>query len=217
VLSGLLLLLWSDGWFLVPAAPEPGSTLPREMAGAFSRAAQDLAQRATSFSGRPEVARFLQGGGVVVDRPALFAAARQAVEEAPSGCWIALTDAVGNVHAWWGEAPSPVPRLVVSDGFTTLWSATTLTLLYRRTVGAGPQAGLVAAARVFPVGAPDFGEALGLRGSASGWRPVAGAGAPTLFRDGPAVVGAVPAAAATPITDETRVRAKPNSTEMRKP
>jgi signal transduction histidine kinase/HAMP domain-containing protein len=188
-----------DGWLLVPAAPEPGNTLPPEMAGAFSRAAQDLEERATSFSARPEVARFLQGGGVVVDRPALFAAARQAVEKAPSGCWIALTDASGNVHAWWGEAPSPVPRLAASDGFSTLWSATTLTLVYRRTVGAGAQAGLVAAARVFPVRAPDFGEALALRGAASAWRPVSRAGAPVLFRDGPAVVGAVPAAAARPI------------------
>ncbi len=197
-LGGLLLLLWLDGWFLVPRSPEPGTGSPREMAEAFSRAARDLEERATSFSARPEVARFLQGGGVVVDRPALFTAARQAVERAPSGCWIALTDAFGNVHAWWGEAPSPVPSLVAADGFSALWSATTLTLVYRRTVGAGAQAGLVAAARVFPVRAPDFGESLGLRGRESAWRPVSRADVSVLFRDGPALVGAVPAPPARP-------------------
>ncbi len=131
-----------------------------------------------------------------MDRAALFAAARQAMEGAPPGCWIALTDRAGSVHAWWGEAPSPVPKLSAADGFSAIWSATTLTLVYRRSLGGGSQEGIVSAARSFPVRAPDFGAALGLSGKAAAWRAVGKPNSIALFRDGEAFVGAAPAAAA---------------------
>jgi signal transduction histidine kinase len=192
-LLALLLLLWLDGWFAVPAAPRADARVPSELSEAFSRAAAELSDRAAAFAARPEVARSLQGGGVVVDRPALFAAARLALEGAPAGCWIALTDPAGRVHAWWGEAPSPVPRLLAGEGFSALWSATTLSLVYRRSVGEGPAAGIVSAARVLPARAPDFAAALGVAGRAGSWRPVGRVEAPELFRDGQAFVGVSPA------------------------
>ncbi len=186
-------MLWLDGWFAPSSSPRPPARLPATLREAFSRAAGDLAARAASFSGKPQVSRSLQGGGIAVDRAALFAAARQVIEGAPPGCWIALTDRAGNVHAWWGEAPSPVPQRLAPDGFSTLWSATTLTLVYRRSLGSGPQAGVVSAARSFPARAPEFGAALGLSGEETAWSPLGRRDAPALFRDGEAFVGALAA------------------------
>lgn len=193
VLCASLLLLWLDGWFAGGGAPRPPAGLSPRLREAFARAAGDLAARAASFSGKPEVSRSLQGGGIVVDRAALFAAARQVIEGAPPGCWIALTDRSGSVHAWWGEAPSPVPRPLSADGFSALWSATSLTLVYRRSVGTGTQEGVVSAARSFPVRAPEFGASLGLAGEAAAWRPVGLPDSSALFHDGEAFVGVVPA------------------------
>jgi signal transduction histidine kinase/HAMP domain-containing protein len=193
ILGGAFILLWFDGWFAAGGTPHRPTRLAPALTEAFARAAADLAARARSFSEKPDVSRSLLGGGVVVDRAALFAAAREAVEGAPPGVWVALTDRAGNVHAWWGETPSPVPQLSDADGFSALWSATTLTLVYRRSVGKGPREGVVATARSFPVRAPDFGAALGLAGEAAAWRPVGRPDAAALFRDGEAFVAAVPA------------------------
>ena len=193
ILGGALVLLWLDGWFAAGGTPHRPVRLTPALTEAFARAASDLAARASSFSENPEVSRSLLGGGVLVDRAALFAAAREAVEGAPPGLWLALSDRAGNVHAWWGETPSPVPQLSDADGFSALWSATTLTLVYRRSVGTGPREGVVATARSFPVRAPDFGNALGLAGEAAAWRPVGRSDAAALFRDGDAFVAAVPA------------------------
>ncbi len=195
--GGALLLLWLDGWLSAGAARAP-VRISEELREAFSRAADNLQARALSFAGKPEVSRSLQGGGVVVDRADLFAAARQAIEAAPAGCWIALTDRSGEVHAWWGEAPSPVARPLDADGFSTLWSATTLTLVYRHTVGTGVLAGAVLAARSFPASAPEFGTAMGLTGRHAAWRPVGRAEALPLWRQGEAVVGAIPVDSRTP-------------------
>jgi hypothetical protein len=190
-----LALLWVDGWFATPPTPSPSSSPPRDLTAALSAAADDVAARAASFAGKPEVSRSLQGGGIAVDRVALFAAARQTLEGAPPGCWIALSDRAGNVHAWWGDAPSPVPRAIAADGFSALWSATSLTLVYRRTVEPGSTGGVVSAARTFPLRAPEFGLALGLTGGASAWRPVGFPGSPTLLQRPTAFVGGVAAGA----------------------
>ncbi|HTO76267.1 MAG TPA: ATP-binding protein [Thermoanaerobaculia bacterium] len=197
VAGALAVLLWADGWFARTSAVPPAGPPPADLRDAFSRAAADLSGRAGEFSGKPEVSRSLQGGGIAVDRVALFAAARQALEGAPPGCWVALADRSGNVHAWWGEAPSPVPRALQGEGFSALWSATSLTLIYRRSAGAGPQAGVVSVARSFPVRAPDFAASLGLEGRASPWRPVGRPGAPALFQSGGATIGAVAAVRAS--------------------
>ncbi|HYB54078.1 MAG TPA: hypothetical protein VEG84_09445, partial [Thermoanaerobaculia bacterium] len=197
IVACLLLLLWLDGWLAIgPAAPRAGSA-PPDLRDAFARAAADLAARAQSFSQKPEIARSLRGGGIVVNRTDLFSAARQSMEGSCPGCWIALTDAAGNVHAWWGEAPSPVPRPAAAEGFSTLWSVTSLTLVYRHSLGVGSQEGIVSAARSFPVRAPDFAAALGLGGERAFWRATGKRAAPPLFRDGQAFVAVEPAPSAS--------------------
>jgi C4-dicarboxylate-specific signal transduction histidine kinase len=193
VLGALAVLLWADGWFAGNSSTAPATAPPVVLRAAFARAAADLAARAAKFSTRPEVSRSLEGGGIAVDRVALFGAARQSLEGAPPGCWIALADRSGNVHAWWGEAPSPVPRALEGEGFAAYWSATSLTLVYRRAAGSGPQAGVVSVARSFPVRAPEFGAALGLGGRAAAWKPAGREDVPVLFSSGGAAIGAVPA------------------------
>jgi len=113
----------------------------------------------------------LQGGGVAINRVELFAAARQALGDAAPGAWIALTDPTGAAHAWWGDAPAPLAHYRDTDGPGSHWSATTLTIVVRRTIAGHPQPGLVYAARTLPVDAPGFARALGLSGPAEDWEP----------------------------------------------
>lgn len=168
--AAALALAYADGWAIWPAGArrEPPSVAPALRAEAVA-----LAARAEAFAARPDVARSLQGGGVAINRLTLFTAARQALGDAPPGSWIALSDPAGTAHAWWGDAPSSLSGLLDRDGSGVRWSATTLTLLVRRTIPGQPQAGIVYAARTLPVEAPDFGRALGLRGRALDWVPVA--------------------------------------------
>jgi signal transduction histidine kinase len=137
------------------------------------------------------VVRALSGGGIAVNRRALFSAARQALEKAPPMSWLALTDPAGTVHAWWGEAPASVVVPGGTDPVVVDWSATTLTLVYRRALGSGGFSGLVSSARTLPVEAPEFARALGLSGDALGWQPVAARASPLLTAsDGTVLVGA---------------------------
>src|SRR5207245_4381898 len=176
----ILCLLFSDEWLSFPSpAPRPAA-VPEALSTAFRAAAENLSRRAETLARMPEVARSLEGGGIAVNRGALFAAARQALEGAEQGTWIALTDAAGNVHALWGEAPASLAGFVASEGIGTRWSATTLTLLHRRSVGTR-EPGVVYSARTFPVQAPDFGRALNLTGDALGWEPVAAGGSGELL------------------------------------
>ena len=136
--------------------------------------------------------RALSGGGIAVNRRALFSAAGRALEKAPPMSWLALTDPDGTVQAWWGEAPASVAVPGSPGPVAVDWSATTLTLVYRRAVGGGAFSGLVSCARTLPVQAPDFARALGLSGEALGWEPVAGqgSGSPLLTSSGIGLVGA---------------------------
>jgi signal transduction histidine kinase len=197
-LLGVLLLAALDGWIpLLRPAPAKASA-PPALIEAVRRAAQDLSSRAEALSRKPEVERSLQGGGIAVNRLVLFSAARQTMEGASSSNWIALADALGAVHAWWGDAPASLEGLVSADGFGARWSATALTLVYRSSIGEGRSAGIVYSARTFPVEAPDFGRALNLSGEALSWEPVAQAGGAALLREasGRVVVGARRSAAA---------------------
>src|SRR6266508_4544261 len=172
-LLGVLLLVVLDGWVpLRPGAPATAS-VPPALVEAVGRAAQDLSSRAEALSRKPEVERSLQGGGIAVNRLVLFSAARQTMEGAAPTNWIALADPLGAVHAWWGDAPASLAGLVSADGFGARWSATALTLLYRRSIGDGGSAGIVYSARSFPVEAPDFGRALDLSGESLSWEPLA--------------------------------------------
>lgn len=172
----------------------PGDRPPAELARALDRALRDLASRADAFAAAPDVTRALSGGGIAVNRRALFSAARQALEGAPSTSWLALTDPTGSVEAWWGEAPATL-ELSGSGKVSVEWSATTATLVYRRALGSGAFSGFVSCARVLPVDAPEFGRALSLSGASLDWEPVDGAGPPLLAtQDGAILIGARPAA-----------------------
>ena len=196
---GVAALLWLDGW-TVPIGRTPASPAarpPPELARGLESAVADLAARAGAFAAAPDVALALGGGGIAVNRRALFSAARQALEGASPTAWLALTDPAGAVQAWWGETPAVVAAPVGSGPVTVDWSATTLTLTYRRAVGGGAFSGLVTCARSFPVGAPAFARALDLSGDALGWEPASSAAVPLLVSSGGEVlVGARSAPAA---------------------
>jgi signal transduction histidine kinase len=125
--------------------------------------------------------RSLAGGGIAVNRLGLFAAARQALESAPSDNWLVLTDPAGRVQAWWGDAPASLEGLPREDRCNVRWSATTATVACRRSVG--ERAGRVYAARTLPALAPDFAGSLGLKGEAAFWEPVAPASSPGLAEE----------------------------------
>ncbi len=181
-LLALPLLFWLDGWFTPRRPVITGRELPAAVRRAFEEAVHDLGRRAASFSARREVVRSLEGGGIAVNRAVLFAAAKEALAGAPPGSWLALTDPSGNVHAWWGEAPFPLPRLHSTDGLAIRWSATSLLLVSRARVGEGGFSGLVYTAHSLPVEAPDFARALDLPASAQAWEPCA-SGPQVLWRD----------------------------------
>jgi signal transduction histidine kinase len=191
---GLAALLWLDGWVFPGRSPRvetPADKPPAELARALDGAVRDLAARADAFARAPEVARSLSGGGIAVNRRALFSAARQALEKARPTTWLALTDPAGTVQAWWGEVPASVLVPGGQGAVAVDWSATTLTLVYRRAVGSGGFSGLVSCARALPVQAPDFARALEVSGKALGWEPVAERTLPLLTSsDGEVLVGA---------------------------
>ncbi|HKF44833.1 MAG TPA: hypothetical protein VKG01_17170, partial [Thermoanaerobaculia bacterium] len=166
---GVVALLFLDGD--LPLRPRPAGAPPAALGNAVRAAADDLSRRTEVLATRPEVVRSLAGGGIAVNRIVLFSAARQAMEDAAPGTWIALTDVDGTVHAWWGDAPASLAGLVSADGIEARWSAMDLTLLYRRSVGQGRGASIIYGARTFPVEAPDFAAALGLTGNSLAWEP----------------------------------------------
>ncbi|HEY2797747.1 MAG TPA: ATP-binding protein [Thermoanaerobaculia bacterium] len=192
ILLAAPVLLWLDGWF--PSWRGARSTRPPDAAvSALRDVAEDLQRRAAALAADPEVARSIEGGGIAVRRQALFNAARDAMAGSAPGTWIALADRRGDVHAWWGDAPSQVLETRTSATLAVRWSATRLELLHWRVVGSGALGGLVCAARSLPVEAPDFGRALNLTGEALDWEPVApGRGEPLLapIGTGPAAPGA---------------------------
>ena len=178
---GVLAVLLLDGWIATPRpAPVSGSP-PRELRDAFGRALSDLSERAATIEKRPEVTRALLGGGIAANRLALFSALRQTLENAPDGSWVALADPGGTIQAWWGDAPSPLVG-TPAEGPAARWSATTLTLVHRRSIDGG-RAGAAYAGRVLPVEAEQFARALGVSGRAPAWEPVAHGGVEALARD----------------------------------
>ncbi|HSE64324.1 MAG TPA: ATP-binding protein [Thermoanaerobaculia bacterium] len=179
-LLAIPLLLFLHGRLALPSLDRADAAPPASLRRAFQEAIRDLARRAAAFESQPEVERSLEGGGIAVNRIALFNAAGQALAGAPSGAGLALTDPSGTVHAWWGDAP-PVERLAFSrDGLAMRWSATRLTAIQRQRVGDGGFSGLVYASQTFPIDAPDFARALGLSGAAESWSPAASGGTPLL-------------------------------------
>ena len=188
-------LAWIDGWITLPA-PGRSSAPPAELRRALGDVAADLAKRARSFAENPEIARSLSGGGIAVERERIFASARQAVAGAPAGTWIALADPRGNAVAWWGDAPARIPGVRPAGTLESRWSTTRMELVRWDVAGEPPFTGVVCAGRSLPVEAPSFGHALGLRGSALEWEPIApAAGSPALLElpsGGGMLVGARP-------------------------
>lgn len=180
---GVVLLLVLDGWFPLHPAPPGRVSVPAEVGQAVRSVAEDLRGRAAILSRKPEVQRSLAGGGIAVNRLVLFSAVRQTMEDAPVGSWIALADPGGAVQAWWGDAPASLAGLISEDGIGARWAATSVTLVYRQSVGEGRSAAVVYSARALPVEAPDFGRALGLSDPALAWEPTAEGAAGILLRD----------------------------------
>ncbi|HLN80876.1 MAG TPA: hypothetical protein VK392_06760, partial [Thermoanaerobaculia bacterium] len=158
-------LLFLYGRLPLPIGPRARSAALTSLQRAFHDAVGDLTRRASDFQSQPEVARSLEGGGIAVNRLALFNAAGHSLASSPPGAGLALTDASGIVHAWWGDAPSPENLTFSPEGLAVRWSATRLTVVQRRRVGDGGFSGVVYASQSFPVDAPDFARALGLQGA----------------------------------------------------
>ncbi len=177
-------LLWLDGWYVLPgrgASASPAPTLSRALADV----AADLARRADALAANQEVARSLEGGGIALQRQALFAAAREVMNGAAPGTWIALADPTGNVLAWWGEAPTRMPAAPEAGSLSVRWSATRMELAHWRIAGSGVFVGVICAARSIPVEAPGFAKALGLGSGDFAWEPVAPSGGrPVVLSDG---------------------------------
>ena len=171
-----------DGWVPMGGPSSSTRTPPPILREAFDQALRDLTARAVAFGRRPEVVRSLAGGGIAVNRLGLFSAARQSLESGPTGSWLVLTDPAGKAQAWWGDAPASLEGLPREDRCGVRWTATTATLACRRSIGTG--AGAIYAARTLPALAPDFGSALGLRGEALSWEPVASSAVPDLAQEG---------------------------------
>ena len=185
------LLLYLHGRLALPSRSGAERTPPAELIAAFSEAVADLGARSSDFQSQREVVRSLEGGGIAVNRLALFNAAGQALAGAPAGTGLALTDPAGAVHAWWGDPPSLEGLQFSAGGLAVRWSAARLVVVTRKPVGEGGFSGLVYASRSFPVDAPAFARALGLSGRSAPWEPTA-QGGPALLTDaaGAVVVGA---------------------------
>ncbi|MEO8430922.1 MAG: ATP-binding protein [Acidobacteriota bacterium] len=181
---GAVFLLFADGWLPLPTPS--GQASPPRLSRALVREAASLGVRARSFGGRPDVAKSLQGGGVAINRLTLFAAARQVLEGAPAGSWLALTDPAGTAQAWWGDAPASLTAFPDTDGLSVRWATTTMTLIVRLSLEGRPQAGIVYAARAFPLEPVDFRRALDLESKIGGWEPVSAVDGrvPAILRDG---------------------------------
>jgi len=190
------LLLFLGGRLSLPIGQAASSEPPAALKSAFEKAVEELARRAADFQSQRDVVRSLEGGGIAVNRLALFTAAGHALANAPPGSGLALTDPSGNIHAWWGDAPPLGGLEFSSGGLAVRWSATRVVVVQRKPVGEGGFSGLVYSSRSFPVDAPDFARALGVLGASATWRPAAQGGSPLLTDRSGAVLVAVRRAAA---------------------
>jgi signal transduction histidine kinase len=106
---------------------------------------KDLDVRARTFLRMPDVASSIRGGGVAVDRAALFFSARRALAGGRAGFSLTFFDPSGDALAWAGRAPAFFPTREPSGA---IWSADSV--LFYRTLGvefpAGTRAGTVIAA-----------------------------------------------------------------------
>ena len=172
-LIAIPLFLLLGGRISVPSPGRSAAAPPAELRHAFAAAVSDLTRRASDFQSQPDVARSLEGGGIAVNRLALFNAAGHALSKAPPGAGLSLTDPAGTVHAWWGDAPPLDDLLFSAEGLAVRWSATRVTLVQRKRVGDGGFSGVVYSSQSFPVDAPDFATSLGVSGASAAWRPAA--------------------------------------------
>ena len=106
---------------LLPLASTPTpSPAVLERAAELRRGWRDLDERARTFLRAPAVAASMRGGGVAVDRGALFAAAERALAGGRGGYSLTLLDPSGDPIAWAGRAPTFFP---VGDPSGAIWSA----------------------------------------------------------------------------------------------
>ena len=134
-LPGLVLSLLSFSFSA--AAADAGRLIDAPAAGAAARAEEppravaaraaelargwnDLEARARAFARDPAAATLLGGGGVAVDRAALFVAAERALAGGRAGYSLTLVDPSGEAVAWAGRAPTVFPSATPSGA---VWSA----------------------------------------------------------------------------------------------
>ena len=86
------LLLFLGGRLSLPIGQAATAEPPTALKRAFEKAVEELARRAADFQSQRDVVRSLEGGGIAVNRLALFTAAGQALASAPPGAGLALTD-----------------------------------------------------------------------------------------------------------------------------
>ncbi|HET9793071.1 MAG TPA: ATP-binding protein [Thermoanaerobaculia bacterium] len=102
------------------ASPSTSSPAVAKRAAELRRGWEDLDARAHVFLNAPSVASSMRGGGVAVDRGALFAAAAAALSGGHRGFSLTLLDPTGDPIAWAGRAPTFFPT---GDPSGAIWSA----------------------------------------------------------------------------------------------
>ena len=144
--------------------PQTGTVAAR--AAELRRGWSDLDARATQFLRTSAVAASLRGGGVAVDRSALFFAAEKALSGGRAGFSLILLDPSGDPLAWGGRAPTFFPTGETSGA---VWSAESVLFFrtFRVEFPAGTRAGsLVAGWRISRSSPGSF-----LTPSGPGWNP----------------------------------------------
>ena len=116
-MTSAVFLLLSLAFASPRLTPSPAAA---RRAAELRRGWADLDVRARTFLRAPAVASSLRGGGVAVDRSALFAAAEKALAGGRVGFSLTLVDPNGDPAAWAGRAPTFFP---IGDPAGAIWSA----------------------------------------------------------------------------------------------
>jgi signal transduction histidine kinase len=118
---------------LAAALAGPASGAERAEAARLRSGWDDLQRRASRFLGEPAVAGALAGGGIALDRPALFLAAERALEGGEEGFALLFYDPEGELLCWAGRAPAVLPTNSLAGA---VWSAESVLLYQTREVPA---------------------------------------------------------------------------------
>jgi signal transduction histidine kinase/HAMP domain-containing protein len=137
---------------LLPAQSSSGG-VAEEAARRFAAAERDLVERVEKLAQDGRVRAVLAGGGIAIDRQALFGAAARAMAGAPAGSGVMLVAPDGSALAWWGDAPAEPPSVSAGGGIRldVDWGVTRFVVRAIAPVDVGAQHGLAVALRSFSV------------------------------------------------------------------